>query len=139
METKLKKLNIRFGILWFLDLTFRVFLPLLIISFRFGIFKDKAGFNTWFIIGFIISVSIVKNDVVDYFKTIENKGWYKAYKNVLWLTILTLIVFLTKFIVNHILYVLIAFLIGAITSIYFEPKKQRNRTLYNKLKEKEKD
>lgn len=134
-----KKLNTRFAILWFLDITIRVFLPLLIISFRFGVFKDKAGFNTWFIIGLIIAVSIIKNDVIDYFKTIENKGWYMAYKNVFWLTLFTLIVFLAKFIANHILYVLIAFLIGAITSIYFEPKKQRNRAMYNKLIQKEKD
>jgi len=130
----LRQLNIKYAVLWLFDLMFRVAIPLIIVGLRFGIFKQTASLNAWFVIGVIIAVSIVKNDIVDVFKELENKGWYRAYKNVFWLTIMILIVLVSKIMANHMLYVLIAFLIGALTSLYFEPKKASNRLRYDKIK-----
>ena len=134
LKKEKRKLNLSYVLLTILNIFFGVFLPLILIAYRFGIFKESPSINSWFIIGVIIGANILKNDLLDSIKELENKGWFKAYKNIFWLLILILIVLVSKIMANHLLYVLISFLIGSLASIYFEPKKASNRLKYDKIK-----
>lgn len=142
-----KAKRVRYSMFW-LNLSMRVLMPIGIIAWQFGVFEDEVSVFSrvrgTFLIGLVIASFIIRKDIMDYIKKLENKGWYRSVRaTTLWLIVLLILWFTQTFLLEMI-WVVGSFAIGSAQSLITEPLHQKNINIINKyniqqekLKEKE--
>lgn len=141
MITK-KDYALRYGF-YFLDLIVRIGLPITATIIQFGLFKNNIGFFSQIqgttIIAVTISIWIIKNDLDEMLKELENKGWYKANKRTLIFALIFIAVLLARNFADQMLFVIGSFLLGSLLSNITTPIHQKYKNKIKKYKQKEKD
>ena len=132
--------TLRFTMFW-TDLFMRTIMPLGVIAWQFGVFKDDVSMFSrvrgGFLMGAVISVFLVKKDILDYIKKLENKGWYKAVRQTLIWVLIFGILWFTHVFITEMLWVVGSFMLGSAQSLITEPIHQRQVNIIKEHKKRQ--
>lgn len=133
----------RYGAYWS-DIVIRLFAPIGVIVWQFGLFKEEVSIFSRFqgttLIALLITIWTAKGEIVNKLKEVENKGWYiSARRTFIWALLFLTLLWSYTFI-TEMLWVVGSFLVGSIPSNILVPTNVKYKTKINKAKtQKEKD
>lgn len=132
-----KKYMLRYSMFW-MDLFMRAIAPLGVIAWQFGVFKDDVSLFSrvrgGFLMGVVISGFIIKKDILDYIKKLENKGWYKAVRQTMIWLLVFIILWFTHVFITEMMWVVGTFALGSAQSLITEPIHQKQINIINDYK-----
>lgn len=115
-------------------------MPLVIISFRFGVFKQNpsiwSNIQGMFLIGTTISISLSYKELVDWFNELTKKEWARVSKLPFALLIVWLILLISKNFTSQMMDVIGAFLIGSTINVPMSLLHSKFKKKIHKAKEK---
>lgn len=132
-----KNYFIRYTAYW-TNLLGRTLLPISIVVWQFGIFKDEVSLFSKLqgttIAGVIIAFSIIRKDIMNNLKQLENKGWYDSVKTATIWAFIFLGLWATHIFIVEMLWVVGSFAVGSAQAIITEPIHQQQLKLIKKAK-----
>jgi hypothetical protein len=141
MNITKKDYILRYLFFW-ITLFFKAAFPVIIIWWKFGLFKLSSSIFSQFtgmaLISIVISIYLLEEELVEFMKELENKGWYKSIKRTMFWTILFASILVLKFFVNNMLWVVGSFAVSSGLTIITKPIHFRYKNKIKKAKQVDK-